>query len=277
MATRKKVVEKKVVEKKNEVKTYGLVTGTNLPRTRTKVAIVGFAPSTMEHVKQLFGNPEWEIWGLNQLYIALPPMQEFASRWFQLHHRHSYDINVGRAVGHHEWMAAQRNMIIYMQKQEPDVPMCVPFPKDEFVSLYGNYFTNSISWMIMTAVHEKFEEISIFGVDMAQDNEYKFERPSCEWAVGWARGAGIKVNIPEASDLFKTLWLYPFEDSAPFRAKVEARRLELRTRHDTLANQEQMMHDQRMQLLGALDNQNYILQSWESSIREMGIAPPEKG
>jgi hypothetical protein len=275
MATQKKTVKKK------EVKTYGLVTGTDIPRTRTKVAIVGFAPSSMEHVRALFDNPEWEIWGLNQLYMAFPMMAEQATRWFQLHHRHSYDINVGRAVGHHEWMSQQRNFPIYMQKQEPDVPMSVPFPKDEFVSLYGNYFTNSISWMIMTAVYEmtKYpsgnDEISIFGVDMAQDGEYRHERPSCEWAIGWARGAGIKVNIPEASDLFKTLWLYPFEDSAPFRAKIEARRIELRSRHDQLANQEQLLHDQRMQLLGALDNQNYVLQSWESSIRETATTLPK--
>ena len=270
MATQRKVVKKQEeVKKKEEVKTYGLVTGTDLPRTRTKVAIVGFAPSSMEMVKALFDNPEWEIWGLNQLYIAFPMMAQKATRWFQLHHRHSYDINVGRDVGHHEWLTQVRNFPIYMQKREPDVPMSVPFPKNEFVSIFGNYFTNSISWEIATAIYEGFEEISIFGVDMAQEGEYKFERPSCEWIIGWARGAGIKVNIPEQSDLFKTLWLYPFEDSAPFRAKIEARRMELRTRHDMLANQEQQMHDQRMQILGALDNQNYILQSWESSIREM--------
>ena len=77
--------------------------------------------------------------------------------------------------------------------------------------------------------------------------------------------------IPDKSDLLKSLWLYPYEDSSPFRTKIFARKNELVNRRNQMAMQEQQFRDQRMQLIGALDNMDYIEQSWESSIREMAV------
>ena len=268
-------------EPKIEIPKLGLVTGTNIPRTRNKVCIIGFAPTSMTDAQFHFDDPDMEFWGLNQLYHAWPKLQEHATRWFQLHHRHSYDINVGRDEGHHKWMTKVEDFPIYMQDRVKDVPMSIKFPKDEIMEIFGNYFTNSISWMLSLAIAEGFNDIYIYGVDMAQESEYSYERPSVEFFVGWARGVGwvlrtlgkgnCRVHIPEKSDLCKTLWLYPFDDTAPFRAKIEARRKELRGRLDALYGQEMGAHDQRQQILGALDNMNYIKYSWESSVREMAV------
>ena len=45
----------------------------------------------------------------------------------------------------------------------------------------------------------------MYGVDMAQDTllaaEYSEQRPSCEYFIGLAEGAGIRVDIPGGSDL----------------------------------------------------------------------------
>jgi hypothetical protein len=92
-----------------------------------------------------------------------------------------------------------------------------------------------------------------------------------EYFLGIAKGLGIKVVIPDKSDLLKTMWLYPYEDSSPFRTKIYARKTELIQRRNNMAMQEQTIHDQRMQLVGALDNMNYIEQSWEQSAREMAV------
>lgn len=269
MAKSKKTeVVSQEVEEKTEVNAYGFVTGTNLPRMRKKVAIVGFAPSSMTDVRALFGDPEFEIWGLNQLYVAFPAIVEHATRWFQMHHRHSYDQAV-RDHKHHDWLAQQTKFPIYMQQQEPTIPMSVPFPWQEIIQAYGDYFTNSISWQIALAIYEGFEVIHIYGVDMAQDEEYVEQRPSCEYFIGLARGLGIKVYVPAKSDLLKTMWLYPIEDDAKFRTKCDGRRVELRQRINDLSMQEQAIHDQRMQLLGAIENMNYIQKCWNNSAREM--------
>ncbi|MEO5366051.1 MAG: hypothetical protein H7831_06800 [Magnetococcus sp. WYHC-3] len=178
---KKKEVIKDVITEVPKVEApAGYVLGTNIPRDprKNKVAIVGFAPSSMADVKLIWDDPTLEVWGLNQLYMAFPMMQQRATRWFQIHHRHTYDINFGRDHSHHKWMAEQREFPIYMQKQEPDIPASVAYPKDELLKVfYRRYFTNSISWMLATAIYETlkappgmgFKDIYMFGVDMAQD------------------------------------------------------------------------------------------------------------
>lgn len=248
----------------------GYVTGTDIPRTRKKVAIVGFAPSSMKDVAHMFGDEDLEIWPLNQEYMVFPEISKYATRWFQIHHRTSYDQTINRDHSHHEWLARpDHQFLIYMQERQPDVPLSVRFPKETIMDTFGKYFTNSISWMIALAIYEGFETIYIFGVDMAQDGEYAFERPSVELFTGWARGRGINVVIPEKSDLEKTMWLYPFDDSAPFRAKCVSRIQELSGRIAQHSHAEQENRDIKNQLLGARDNMAYIQKTWENSAREI--------
>ena len=290
MPTRKTTQKKKTETKtakpvkkivKEEPKNHGLMLGTDIPRTKTKVSIVGFAPTSMTDVKYVWDDPEMEVWGLNQLYIAFPQVVEKATRWFQIHSRNSYDINVARDIGHHEWLTLQKDFPIYMQEVNDDVPMSYRFPREEIMNVFGTYFTNSISWEIAVACYETmiarqngqkgFEEMHIYGVDMAQTSEYEFERPSVEYFIGIARGMGIKTVVSEKSDLLKTMYIYPFDDSAPFRTKINVRMQELRTRAQQAGMAEQQAHDSRLQLLGALDNMNYIKQSWENTARELAI------
>jgi len=262
-------------------KVLGVMTNTEhlrpggIKRTRSKVAIVGFADSSMGEVARLFDDPDFEIWPLNQLYMKFPAIVQHATRWFQIHSRKSYDEAI-RDHKHSEWLGLQRAFPIYMQEVVEDIPMSCKFPMQSIMAKFGDYFTNSISWMIALAIYEKFEEIHIYGVDMAQDDEYSFERPSVEYFLGLARGMGIKVHVPDNSDLLKAFWLYPFEDDVAFESKIRARVAELRSRAAQLAGQEQMVRDQRMQLLGAADNMNYIRRNWRGQIKEMRMGAEGK-
>lgn len=239
---------KETKEVKEKLPVLGKMTGTNKNRTAKNVAIVGFAPSSMTDTRAVLNDPNWEVWGLNQLYIVFPAIEKAATRWFQIHHRTSYNHAV-RDHNHHQRLA-ELKCPVYMQVKEPDIPNSVALPKDEVLQKFGDYFTNSISWMLALAIMEGFEKIAIFGVDMAQDTEYAEQRPSCEWLIGWARGAGIDVHIPQQSDLMKTMWLYPYEDNKPFRQKTEKRIEELGMRCAELDGQEKYLRDLRMQGLG---------------------------
>ena len=248
----------------------GLITGTKKKRKKNKVAIIGFAPSTMAEARFLFDDPDCEIWALNQLYMTfcpqnggLPAIAKRADRWFQIHARSSYDANVVRDHSHHDWMAQQTKFPIYMQERNPEIPMSVRFPKEKIMAEFGNYFTNSISWEIALAIMEGFKEIHLYGVDMATHSEYAYERPSVEYFLGWAKGRGIKIMIPQKSDICKTMWLYPYEDSAPFRTKCVARRDELRQRANQLANNEQQTHDSRVSAVGKLELMNELQGVWK--------------
>lgn len=262
----------------------GYITGTSLPRTRKKVAIVGFAPSSMTDVRSLFNDPDFEIWGLNQLYMVFPHLPKFATRWFQIHNKQAYNQAV-RDHNHHAWLAAptwvdpqtgqrfpvEHPLPVYMQEQIPDVPSSVPFPVAAIMRRLGDYFTNSISWMLALAICEGFEAIHIYGVDMAQDEEYSEQRPSCEYFIGLARGKGIDVFIPAHSDLCKTMWLYPFEDHKPFKIKLDKRKQELRQRAGQLNAEEQNARDARMQVLGALENMSYVGKTWMSNANDQAV------
>lgn len=283
------------VDAAKEKKVYGPITGTEtltsdkkpLPRTKSKVAIMGFSPSTMSDVMHVWDDPELEVWGLNQMHMAFPELvnQKKASRWFQIHPKHSYDINVERDRSHHDWLKAQTGYPIYMIEKFDDVPMSICWPHKQIMNtLKTDYFTNSISWMIALAILERMhlprevratQDIYIFGVDMAQsdeiDSEYAEQRPSCEYFIGLARGLGIPVHIPDKSDLMKTMWLYPYEDNSPFRTKLEVRRQEMRQRINLLAGQEEQVRAERLQLTGAIENQHYIKRCWDGSVNELKV------
>ena len=283
--------KKDLTKEEVQVTIYGPQIGTEqitsdklpLARTKAKVAIMGFAPSSMGDVRHVWDDPDLEVWGLNQMHVCFPALLSHATRWFQIHPKHSYDINLERDQSHHKWLAAQRNFPIYMIDKFDDIPNSIRWPHREIMAtIDSDYFTNSISWMIALAIVERMHlpleirkksDIYIFGVDMAQsdeiDSEYAEQRPSCEFFIGMARGLGIPVHIPDKSDLLKTMWLYPYEDNSPFRTKLEARRVEMRQRANQLSQQEEACKQERLMLQGAIENQHYVKRVWDGSVNEL--------
>jgi len=184
-----------------------------------KVAIVGCSQSKM---LAPFGDEEFEIWGVNNLYPHIPR----ATRWFEIHniekkgddYYRREDIKFrGQVVKTYlekmgRW-CQERNCPVYMQQVWDIVPTSVQYPLGDILNVFGGYFTNTVSYMLALAIYEQFEEIHVYGVDMAVDTEYHHQRPSCEYFLGVAVGRGIKVYIPAEADLLKTRFLYGFEEA----------------------------------------------------------------
>ena len=168
----------------------------NKTTKKTKVAIVGFAPTT-RHQAPFFDN-EFEIWGLNELYMCIPRFD----RWFEMHSRQEYENSL-RNKQHLEWLQCCGKPI-YMQKEYADIPMSVKFPKDPMVREYGYCFRSTICYMLALAIHEHFSEIHLYGVDSLNKVEYYDERPSIEYLLGIAKGKGIEVVIPSDSSFLRS-------------------------------------------------------------------------
>ena len=215
---------------------------------KKKVAIIGFAPSWREAP---WGSDEYEFWCLNEFYKLIPEIKEFrADRWFEIHNRDS----VSKATEEHQKWLKECPVPLYMWQKYNDLPNSVKFPRDEIIEWLKNkgcsgagYFTNSISWMLAFGMYEGFEEISVFGVDMANDSEYQGQRPSCEYFIGLAEGMGIKVYIPQASDLLKCTQLYGFESDNKNRVWMKAQAKEMGKRIQQFAQQERQAHDALIQ------------------------------
>lgn len=165
------------------------------PVRRTKVAVLGFTDSWK---LAPFNDLSWEIWGLNELYMFIPRWD----RWFEIHSRKLYESDKARVSDHIERLK-QMTCPIYMHEHHDDIPTSVKYPLDEIGKFFPNpnpdtkpYITNTISAMIALAIYEGFEEIGIFGVDMAHDTEYCLDKNTRVLTADlrWVPLADIKVG-----------------------------------------------------------------------------------
>lgn len=187
-----------------------------------KVAIVGCSDT-----KGLapYDDKSWEIWAMNNAFHTTRQ-----DAWFEIHPIKCEDGKFFRRKlikpGVFEWspefrgqpmkdyMAylAKLDCPVYMQQHWDAIPKSEPYPIDDIVRRFGNYFTNSVSYMIALAIVQGATDIGCYGVDMATGTEYGPQRPSCEWMLGIAAGLGVKLTIPAESDLLKTNFLYGFQE-----------------------------------------------------------------
>ena len=250
-------------------------------KKRKKVAIVGCADS-----KDLapFNNPEYEIWGVNNLYAFIPPGS--AHRWFEIHQiefngqsfiRRGKLAFRGKPITEYLAEINSLGIPIYMQKHWPNIPNSVPYPLKEVIAKLGGYFTNTISYMIALAIYEGFERIDIYGVDMAVDSEYYYQRPSCEYFIGVARGMGIEVYIPPQADLMKTRFLYGFQEKieTDFEMKLDNTQKSMQSRLQQAEAQEEEAKCKKHQYIGAMSALKEMKRIWGScfTIRYKGDLP----
>jgi len=192
--------------------------------TRPNVAIVGF---TDHRRLALELDDTWEVWGLNELH-RYEKVERF-HRWFEIHGRKVIEPDPD-----HIKALAAFDIPVYMQREYDDIPPSVAFPKAAVEALCGSYQTSSIAWEISYAIlliaQRRAElgvtdgEIRIDGVDLAQDTEYAQQRPGAEYLIGLARGMGIKVSVPDTSDLLSAVGQYAFgSEGTGFRSKLSER------------------------------------------------------
>jgi hypothetical protein len=120
---------------------------------------------------------------------------------------------------------------------------------------FGDYFTNSISFMLALAIDEGYHTIQVYGVDMAQESEYNFQRPSCEYFLGIAKGRGIEIFLPKTSDLLKVRWMYGYEDEiqSSWDARVNEIYAGIQARRKSAEQQQAQAREACLQYLGAED------------------------
>lgn len=236
-----------------------------------KVAIVGTA---MTHMDAPYSDPSWELWGLNDHWNNMPR----ATRWFEA----NYDAASVAKVSHKpeitrlDWLK-KCPIPVYMEEHYPDVPMSVRYPFDEINDWISeidpngrNYFTNSVSFMIALAIYEGFDVIHLYGVDMAVGSEYEKQRPSCEFWLGLAKGRGIKLFIPDQSDLLKCLSVYgrcqklePFVLKLNDRKKYQLSQVEqINAEINRRQNEIQSLTATKFQYQGAIADVEQTLKVW---------------
>jgi hypothetical protein len=121
-----------------------------------KVAIVGYT-STREQAP--YDDPEFSIWGLNDLYEYIPKFH----RWFDLHTYEFIRNQTSSRTGRKQLEVLKSIPVpVYMQKKFKSIPNSVRYPFEEIVKyfspyftdpVHARYFTNSISFMLALAIY----------------------------------------------------------------------------------------------------------------------------
>lgn len=179
-----------------------------------KLVLLGTADSMTQAP---FGDPTWEIWAC-QPAISYPACKR-VDRIFELH-----DESYWRDPQIIVRMNAA-NVPIVMQHAVAELPKSEVLPLSDMAERFkgftgARYFTSTIAYMIAYALYLNlrspkpglgYEEIALYGVHMAADEEYGNQRQAMEYWVGVANGLGVKVTVPDRSSICSARFLYGYD------------------------------------------------------------------
>jgi len=183
------------------------------------VAIVGMSPTSCSLAP--YNEPGVDIWGLNEEHA----FDWFKNKdgWFQLHKPQSFRRHLAKrnVYGHYAWLKKKHSFPIYMQHKYPDVPASVEFPlhdiwEDCLSKVWRGkekvrFCTSTAAFMVALAIHQKYERIEIYGVDMSGNDEYIPQRDGMHFWMGIAIGRGIEIYVP-GNNVLMMGRLYGYED-----------------------------------------------------------------
>lgn len=175
---------------------------------RTKVALLGCAKETLPLAP--FDSPDWEIWSSGQW----GKMVRRWDTWFELH---AVEDLPETFKFHLAWMI-QQTKPIYIARPTQWVPSGTIFPREEIEAKYGKEFlTSTIAWMFAKAIEDGYKEIGLYGIEMASNEEYFYQRAGVKFFQYIAeKYHGIKVTIPSISLLSVEKETYPFCQESSF-------------------------------------------------------------
>ena len=185
------------------------------------VAIVGSATETRELAP--WDHPNVDIWVFNEAYSQSvrgedgEPYQwcKRADVVFQLHDPAIYRSEHNRSDRRHwEWLQQKHdNLTIYMKEQDPQVPNSKRLPIESLHGLLDEfrhgpqqekrkYLTSTVSIALALAIQRAYDCILIYGVEMASDTEYQYQRECVLFWLGVAVGRGIRVVMVSGESMF---------------------------------------------------------------------------
>lgn len=227
-------------------------------RPTRSVGILGSAPKSLRYAP--FDNDRWELWGTSNNHVQLPRWDV----WFELHSL-EFLAQFGGREEHIEWMFEDHgpDRVIYCREElAHQIPNGVPYPLEVIREKFpAEYFTNSISWMLALAIYQQVDQIGLWGVDMSMKEEYRDQRPSCEYYIGLARGMGIPVHIPDQSDLLKARQLYGFHEPDGYQKSLDAREDEIQSQLNQINQQLENLKAKKHRWAGALDQMEWDQQN----------------
>ena len=121
--------------------------------------------------------------------------------------------------------------------------------------------------------HDMPDAIGLFGVDMAADEEYGYQRAGCQHFVSLAHLLDIQIIVPPESDLLRPMPGYGLAESDQWHIKLLSRHNELTARLAQCDHQLAQMTQQRHFLAGAISDNDYHMKTWGQDREGRGTNP----
>lgn len=258
-----------------------------------KIAVLGSAPSSLplapfkdsSYQEYMGGKPqiqpptphineEWKIWACSPGAYG---RVERCDAYFELHR-----WEPGKPWFSPEYCQFLREFKgpVYTGGLVPELPTGEVYPIKEIEAEFTSYFlTSSLALMCALAIY-KLEQldkqmaaaglpkeqhtIGMWGVDMAANEEYAFQRPGCQYFLLEAMRRGIAVYVPPESDLLRPMPVYGLCEWDHNWIKATERMRELQM-HENNAMQSANNVQQTISFFkGARENQKYNMDTWTS-------------
>lgn len=243
-----------------------------------KIALLGSAPSSIRLAP--FSDPSWTIWSCSPgayPHLVRTDLHVEIHRW-EPHQPWFHKDYIA-------WMAALKCPVLMIDAL-PEIPTSRAYPKDDILRhVYGqitgptgktiparfdpNSFGSSLSWMLALAITEMPDEIGLWGVDMAANEEWGQQKDGCLQLIQVARNLGIKVTTPPESDLLRPASLYGFREVDPMFIKLQTRVNELNAQYAQAEAEYAEAERKRWFFKGALDDALYTQKTWISDPVQM--------
>ena len=232
-----------------------------------KIALVGSAPASVRIAP--YSDPSWKIWGCSPGVYGVAPRVD---AWFELHL-----WEPGQpwfSPEYVQWLSAleDRNVTLWTGAEVVGLRSHV-LPHQEILAEFDPdrwFCSSSLFWMMAMAIKAGATKIGLWGVDMAAGEEYEMQRAGIHFLTYIAKARGIEVGAPAESDLFTPRFRYGIDEWTHSFRKVRARTSELKARiADAQARANAAAQEQAF-LTGALDDLNYMGNTWVDKSPRMG-------
>lgn len=179
-----------------------------LSRGADKVCILGTA-GTKDQAP--LGDDSFDVWAVSP-YVSYPGVvSEHVNLLFEMHPRRYWGIPeiTERLVNF--------DGPVVMQEHYEEIPNSVPYPLEDVERVFkleamgaDLYVTNTISYMVALAALIGYDEYHLYGVHMSHNTEYGYQKPNCEFFLGYLAAMGKKIVIPPGGELLRTPFLYGY-------------------------------------------------------------------
>lgn len=145
------------------------------------------------------------IYGVNDSFLRTPKV----THTFHMHDMEEYYNDSIRGSSTRlciKYANDNPDMEFYTLFHWDRIPHSKEYPLQEIVNHFGIcYFNSTLDFMVAHAIYSGATELSFYGVNMTQKEEYISQKPGVEFWIGVALGKGIKVNLQyDYTSLFRS-------------------------------------------------------------------------